>query len=361
MLAYAYMFPTSYIPERFKSYLPFVPTIALAFGFFFDVLTLNRPDALFENIVIVGYLLLSAIVMILLQARTDESSERKRLILLSLLQFSFGNLASALMILYAHSGTFAGSAIFVAILASLLLGNELLKQRYARTYLRVVIWFVLLLTYSGLAVPIIIGKIGGWVFITSVLGAFLVTHVLNRILAHVSRESFSRTRRNIGITIVGISIVFSGLYFTNLIPPVPLSLKHVGIYHSVERTGDTYALAYEAPQWFEFWRDTNATFNKESSAPAFCFSSVFAPSTLQTEIRHRWEKYDVAKEEWETIARIPFPIAGGRENGFRGYTQTSQVDDGLWRCSVETSRGALIGRTSFTVGTEIPKLESIEF
>lgn len=351
---------TSYIPERYKSYLPYVPTAALVFGFFFDILTLNRPDELFENIVIVGYLLLSAIVMVLLQARNESTNENKRLILLSLLQFSFGNLASGLMILYSHSGTPAGGAIFIGMLASLLLGNEIFKNRYARTHMRVTIWFILLLTYCGLIIPIVLSEIGALVFLVSVVFALAITYVLIQILALVAQGSFSKTHRNIQLTIVMISIIFSGLYFLNLIPPVPLALKHIGIYHDVERSGDIYRTVSESPEWYKFWRNTNKTLNQSPNAPVFCFTSVFAPNNLKTEIRHRWEKYDVSTKTWTTIARIPFPITGGRENGFRGYTRTSQVTEGLWRCSVETSRGALIGRTEFTIGNTTPKLETKE-
>ncbi len=352
------MFPTSYMPTQFKSYLPFIPTVALVFGFFFDLLTLNQPDALFENVVIVGYLLISAAAMLLLQMQKDTERTNKRLLLLSIVQFSFGNLASALMILYAYSGTFTGSAIFVGMLASLLLGNELFRKRYARTHLRVTIWFVLLLTYSGLVVPILLNKIGAFVFLVSALLALIIAYAYVQILSFVTKESFERAQRNIIITLFAITLVFSGLYFSNLIPPVPLSLKHIGIYHSVVRIGENYTATFEAPRWFEFWRDTKSSFEYTAiGSPVFCFSSVYAPTRLATDIRHRWEKYNEVTEEWITVARIPFSITGGRKDGFRGYTQTSQIDAGLWRCSVETARGTLIGRSTFEViQTDIPAI-----
>lgn len=340
--------------------MPFVPTIALVFGFFFDLLTLNQPDALFENVVIIGYLLISAIIILLLLLYREDTSDNKRLLLMSILQFSFGNLASALMILYAHSGTLAGNAIFVGMLALLLLGNEIFRKRYARTYMSVVIWFALLLTYSGLIVPIIFNKIGTPIFIASALFALAIAYGYIRILGYIGKESFKKTQRNSVLTIVIVTLVFSVLYFSNLIPPVPLSLKHIGVYHDVVREGDRYALTYETPRWFAFWRATNASFTQKDAEATFCFTSVYAPNKLATDIRHRWEKYDAITDSWNTVARIPFPITGGRKDGFRGYTQTSQVTEGLWRCSVETARGALIGRTQFTVETGIPKLETIE-
>ena len=337
-------------------YLALLPTIALFAGLVFDVFTIDRPDALFENVVIIGYLTLSAVLMVVLQARSEHASESGRLMLLGALQFAFGNLASALMVLYSRSGTFAGSAIFIGFLALLFLGNEVLKDRYARTHLRVTIFFVLLLTYSTIFVPILFNRIGFDIFLISLAVAILSTFMLTTLLSRVARHSFKKRARRIGISVSVLSIGFVFLYSANLIPPVPLALKHIGIYHSAQRVGDEYRVSYEAPQWYEFWRDTNSTFSYQAGDVAFCFTSVFAPDNLRTEIRHRWERYDIATETWTTVSRIPFTISGGREGGFRGYTQTSQITPGEWRCTIETARGARIGRVHFNVESGVPDL-----
>ncbi len=354
------MIATSYIPQWIRPHLRFLPTIALFAGFIFDAFTLNRPDAWFENIVILGYLLLSAAAILALQARKDSEDENVRLLLLGALQFSFGNLTSALLILYAHSGTLAGNAIFMGMLAALLIGNEMFRSRYARTHLRVLIWFILMLTYSTLIVPVVLSSIETYVFIISVAVALGVITFLIGLLSAITRASFARTRRNIFISIIAVTVTFIALYANHLIPPVPLALKHIGIYHSVVRDGTTYSVTYEKPEWYMFWRDTNEVFHTTPGTPTFCVTAVFAPSKLKTEIRHVWEKYDPATETWRMMARIPFAITGGRAEGFRGYTQTSQIDQGTWRCSVETSRGALIGRTPFIVENGVPELTETE-
>ncbi|PCI90152.1 hypothetical protein COB18_01810 [Candidatus Kaiserbacteria bacterium] len=347
-----------YLPEKLRPFLPLIPTIALVAGFILDVFTIDRPDALFENIVIGGHLVLSALIILILQRRNEEGSESTRILLLSILQFSFGNLASALMVLYARSGTFAGSAIFILLLAALFLGNEVLKNHYARVHLRVVIWFTLLLTYSTLIVPVVINRLGALVFLLSTVLVGLVGMLFTGILFRNRQDT--ATPRKIRLTLIAIIIGFSTLYFLNLIPPVPLALKHIGIYHSVVRSGGTYTLTYENARWYNFWRDTNKSYSHIAGTPVYCFSNVFAPTDLQTEINHRWEKYNTENNEWDTMARIPFPILGGRANGYRGYTQTMQVDTGLWRCSVETARGNLIGRTVFDVVPGTPQLRTRE-
>jgi len=334
-------------------YLKYAPTVALFAGFVLDVFTLNKPDALFENTVILGYLFLSALVMIILQARPADAGENRRLLLLSILQFAFGNLAGALLVLYARSGTLAGSAIFIGILVLLFLGNETLRDRYARTQLRIIIWFTLLLTYCTLVVPVFLGSIGTFAFLLSIGVAVVVTTALVFALSKLAHGEFSTHTRRIGISTAIVTIVFGALYFSNLIPPVPLSLKHIGIYHSLEVTDAGYAATFEAPSWYEFWRDTSSVFGVANDTSAYCFSSVYAPGKLKTEIRHRWERYDAEQKKWITIARVPFSISGGRDEGFRGYSRTSQITAGKWRCSVETSRGVLIGRTTFNAVDEV--------
>tara|TARA_B100000745_G_scaffold300564_1_gene255338 strand:+ start:19370 stop:20431 length:1062 start_codon:yes stop_codon:yes gene_type:complete len=338
-----------------RSYAHLAPTIALFAGFVFDIFTLNRPDALFENIVISGYLIISALAIVAFQTNFFNTHERARLTLLTVLQFSFGNLASALMVLYARSGTFTGSLIFIGLLGALFLGNELLKDRYARNTLRVSLWYFLLLTYMALVVPILVNEIGVLAFATSIFFALVVMSLFIRILALVAGMPRDEYAQHIRISVITITVIFGTLYAANLIPPVPLALKQIGIYHSIERRGLEYEVTYEKPAWFEFWRDTNSTYHFDASGTAYCMSSVFAPPRLETEIWHRWEKYDQATDSWNTVSRTPFPIRGGRDAGYRGYTQTTQIDSGVWRCNVETKWGALIGRTTFTATPATPQ------
>ena len=149
--------------------------------------------------------------------------------------------------------------------------------------------------------------------------------------------------------VLGIFLVFNALYFLNVIPPVPLSLKDIGIYHSLLARGDGgYAAIYEQAPWWQFWRDTSAIYTLGVGQSAFCFSSVFAPTGLDAPIIHAWERYDQVAGQWIEVARVSFPISGGSSTGYRGYSVKSNLAPGAWRCNVETERGALIGRIDFT-------------
>ena len=48
-------------------------------------------------------------------------------------------------------------------------------------------------------------------------------------------------------------ILFLGAYLLRVIPPVPLSVPFIGVYHAVERTPEGYRLSHERQRW-AFWR-----------------------------------------------------------------------------------------------------------
>ena len=66
------------------------------------------------------------------------------------------------------------------------------------------------------------------------------------------------------------------------------------------------------------------------------------------------------KKEWISASRISFPIRGGREEGYRGFSQKSNVFPGSWRVYVETKDGQIIGRIRFDVVAGSPPLPLIE-
>jgi hypothetical protein len=153
------------------------------------------------------------------------------------------------------------------------------------------------------------------------------------------------------IFIVGaIFTSFNMLYFLNAIPPVPLSLKDIGIYHSVVRqeSGD-YAVSYEPGAWYELWKRSDNTFHYAPGENAYCFSSVFAPEGLSTSVYHQWEYFDEEKGEWVDSTRVSFPISGGRDKGYRSFSRKSALFEGEWRCRVETQRRALVGLRKFEI------------
>ncbi len=240
----------------------------------------------------------------------------------------------------------------------MVIGNEFLRNRYAQLRFNIITYYTLLLTYLLVALPtFIFHSVDTWVFLASgavslvIIGLFLGL-VYWMVLRGKQRE---KQFYEVSVLVGLVFLFFNALYFLNIIPPVPLSLKNIGVYHSIERlqspaggVASIYAATYEDPPWFAFWRDTSSIYTVHASSAAVCFSSVFAPAKLTAPVFHRWERYDEKENKWKQVSRISFAISGGRDGGFRGFTNLT-VSPGRWRCNVETQNGALIGRTSFRV------------
>jgi len=139
-------------------------------------------------------------------------------------------------------------------------------------------------------------------------------------------------------------------------------MRDIGIFHYVERTENGYLITKERLAWYEIARHVRPAFHYREGESAYCYSAVFAPATLTAPIYHRWEHYTEATGRWTTKSRVAFPIRGGRDEGFRGYTVKTELEPGMWRCSVETERGSLIGREMFlAIPTDVlPPLEVAE-
>ena len=145
---------------------------------------------------------------------------------------------------------------------------------------------------------------------------------------------------------LGLIALLVGFYFLNWIPPVPLSLKHGGMYHEVKRSGDRYELSFEK-SWYEVWKVSDNVIPADD--PVYCFTAVFAPVALKTTIYHHWYYRPDAGQPFTDADRIPLKISGGREGGYRAYTFKEGLDPGDWRVEVEAEDGRVIGRVAVKV------------
>lgn len=330
-------------------------TFSFFLGFIADNFTLNRVDQLFDNLVLLFYVLLAMGSLLLLYAATagkipEQYVERVRTYTPLVTQYAFGGLLSGMLIFYGRSGAWFESWPYLLIILGVIAGNEMLKRRSERLIFSLTILFIGLFSYVVLVIPVVLGKMGAWIFVFSGLVALLIMYVFVRVLRLVV-PNFIRANMRMVVFSIGVTYaLLNGLYFANIIPPIPLSLKELGIYHNVERlaNGD-YALTYERGSWYEFFKDSDTTFHHHAGDTLYCFASVFAPARLSTEVYHRWEYYVPEDKEWRTHDRVSYSIDGGRNDGFRGYTAVENVRAGKWRCSVETARKQVLGREAFSV------------
>lgn len=331
-----------------------ISTAAFLAGFIFDNLTLTRIDATLTQISLGAYLSFAALGILIFQIFESgffRSAPIARLvsILPIAIQFSFGVLASGFFIFFSRSGVLAASYPFLIFLCALLIGNEVFRARYARLTFQLSVFFTMLLSFSALFVPVFLGKMGADVFLLSAVLALVLFRLFLVVLSWISKERMRQGRRALFASVWSIFAFFNILYFWNMVPPIPLSLKHIGLYHSVERSGNNYRVSFEQTKIFAFFDTQSRVFHASEGGPVYIFSSVFAPTKLRTTIFHEWNLFDKTKGKWQLVSRIQFPIVGGREEGYRVFSVKEKAVPGQWRVDVATGRGQLVGRIAFDI------------
>ncbi len=337
----------------FQKLKPHGNSIAFVLGFIWDNFMLSRIDHGFVNIMLGSYLTISLLCIFGLNKHEDKRMKTGDIRkysrwLIFIVQFCFGSLVSGYLILYARSASFAENWPFIVFLVLLVFSNELFHRHYTRLTFQLSFFFILLFSYDIFSLPVLLGNMGVSVFIMSGFVSLILISCVGFLIKRIAPEVFARSRLWLRTSIVLIYILFNIAYFTNIIPPVPLALKEIGIYHAVSRADDgSYILQFEPGRWFPFFSKPSGLFHKTADGPIFVWTRVFAPTKLFVPIFYRWMKYDGAK--WITINRLEFPIVGGRDDGYRGYSKKTNADPGRWRVDVETARGELIGRTEFEI------------
>lgn len=111
-------------------------SISLVGGFIFDAITLQRVDEFWENIWVLGHLLIAAVCIILINRKRIDldkpKEELEHLWILVVMQFMFGGLLSTFLVYYFRSGSILVSWPFILLLAVAFGANERLRHHYAR-------------------------------------------------------------------------------------------------------------------------------------------------------------------------------------------------------------------------------------
>jgi hypothetical protein len=70
---------------------------------------------------------------------------------------------------------------------------------------------------------------------------------------------------------------------------------------------------------------------------------------MNLNIIHEWQYYDEVQKKWITDFVIKLPVIGGRDSGFRTYSERSDLATGKWRVNIKTEQGQTIGSLRFNV------------
>jgi len=328
---------------------------AILVGFLLDTITLNRIDQIFDNAILVTHLLIVSTGIVLLFGKNStlakklKVEERENLIN-TIIIFSFGALFSGFIIFYTRSGSLSSSWPFILMLVVLMLGTELKKTYYQNLILQISFLYLALFSYLIFLLPLIFASLGVRMFILSGFVSLGIMSLFTRLLKKSNKERYVEFFPKIRKRVLVIFMIFNILYFTNIIPPVPLSLKFKAVYHSINIVGENiYEGTYEETNWYNIFRKRSRVIHRQSGEPAYVFASVFAPTRIRTSIYHSWQYYDEEKVKWEKTDRIQIPISGGREDGFRGFSMKENLLPGKWKVVIETQRGQRLGQIRFKI------------
>lgn len=333
----------------------FGPPLLFLGGVGWDAATLRRIDAWFDNVFLLSYLLILGFFVVLAAFKDapdklpHPSLERFMGWSPEAVQFLAGALFSAYVVYYSQSASLSSASLFLIFLVTLLVANEFVWSRTVNLYVLFGIYYIAAFCFFTFFLPVMTGTMGYGMFVLSgVISLVLVCGMLY----YLHRRGVIQGMLQLGGTF-GIAFLLFGLvnvfYVQNWIPPVPLALRHSGVYHAVEMNGAAYQLTYEKPPWYLPWREGDDVFVYDSGDTVHCFTAIFAPTDLKTKIYHRWQWYNPKTQVWEKTDRIGYKVVGGRLNGYRGYTHKRFVRPGEWRVEVETADGLTIGRVHFKI------------
>lgn len=339
---------------------------AILVGLVGDFIMVRFIDLAMVQIMLLVHALLAGMWIVIIHSSKGEPPETKglfryiRLFAPVALYYSFGAMFSMFLVLYSTSGSLFSSAPFLAAIAFLLIGTEVFKKQFQRLSVQVIVYFFALFSLFILVVPYVMRELGTLIFLLSGVVSVFVMWVYLSVLFSVSTEAKER-KQPLYLGIAGTFLLVNILYFTNTIPPFPLSLRDGGIYDSVERLPGvgTYRVAREGEHWYERLLFIDTVRIERPQATLFMYSSIFAPVHLDTGVVHEWKRWD--GRGFEVMSRISYPIRGGRDEGFRGYTFSSRITPGLWWVTVETAGGKVIGGQFFRVVQAERKLPNVVY
>ena len=313
-------------------------------GFIFDAFMVRRID---EPKVLIQqglYLVLSGLLLAGLVTLRDRAHRFAA----PAMHFMLGTLLNAYILFYVKSGSGLTAALFFVVIAALLLVNELPAVRRLGPVVLYGLYSFCLTSYFAYLYPVLFGRIRSWMFLLAIATAAVPLTLVGR-FHHKRTGDRRQIVRHAVVPALGVQALLLVLYVFRLIPPVPLSLMEIGIYHDVARQTDgSYRVSYVKPPWYKFWASDDTDFRARSGDRLFTFFRVFAPRGFHDDIRVAW-LYRAPGNGWTPSGDLPIAVTGGRESGFRGVSYKQGWRPGEWRILVRSIDGREIGRRTFTV------------
>lgn len=334
-------------------------------GFLFDAVMVRRIDDASTLIQQGVYLGVAGLLLLGLNAWDHRKVEPPRFLRgvwkwsQPALHFVLGTLLNAYVLFYFKSGSGLSAVLFLFTICILLLMNELPQFRRFGPVVIFGLYSFCLTSYFAYFYPVLFGRLEPWMFLLAV-----GTSLLPLLLLAWSHHQFTGDQRRVFLEALvpslGVQTLLLLLFLFRLVPPVPLSLQDIGIYHGVMKNPKeaTYTLSHHPRPWWRFWAKDEQDFLARPGDRVFCFVHIFAPRNFHDEVRLRWAHHEKGMG-WASSDAVPMQITGGKEQGYAGYSYKQNWRAGDWRVTVETRDGREIGRRTFTV-TDDPDVGSAD-
>jgi hypothetical protein len=336
-----------------------VAAVFFAAGFVFDMLTLGRIDSwlmIGQQVVYLAVILLVLTQMFLEQAGpaaalAGMSAVRRGYFRYrtAIVHFLLGALLNLYTIFFFKSSSLLTSFAFLGFLVLLVLVNESPRFKSLGLAFKFALLSLCFFAFFACVLPVLLGSIGLLIFLLSMAAGCLPLVGAAVWIRRFAPDLFPRARRQILVPLGCVLVAFLGFYLFRLIPPVPLSIPFIGVYHAVERSGDSFRLSHQRPRW-RVWHRGDQTFLAQPGDRVYVFFRVFSPTRFADEVLMRWYWKDGARG-WMLHDSIPIKIVGGREQGFRGYGVKANYQPGRWKVQIETIDEREIGRVYFDLET----------
>ncbi|HEX3431148.1 MAG TPA: DUF2914 domain-containing protein [Rhizomicrobium sp.] len=363
---------TSPWKERYRRYERHLSAAAMIVGYAVDNFTFGRVDHPGAHLVFSGYLAVAVFSIALahwLQGRKDRAAQRapakgdatrpvepepERRFRLSVwlpaaTQFALGGLWSGFLVFYSRSAVLAASWPFLLLLLAFLIGNEVFRRYHSRLVFVSLLLFFALYSYAVFSVPVLTRSIGQMTFLASGACAIVAYYFFLRLLWVLDRDRYRQSRWLLIGGAVVITAAMNAFYFTGVLPPLPLALSDVGIYHGIRHTGAVYQVQEEPQPLTVRFGLARPVVHVAAGEKLALYSAVFAPIRMTTRITHLWQWWNSRAKQWQTLSTISFPISGGRAHGYRGYSLKTNLRGGDWRVNIDSADGRLIGQLVFHV------------
>ena len=330
-----------------------------AAGFVFDAFLVRRIDETRMLVQQGVYLAVDGVLLAKIiawrQQAPRQGNWRERLPRVAdwLLHFTLGTLLNAYALFYVKSASGLATILFFLLISALLLLNELPAMRRLGPVVLYGLYSFCLTSYFAYLYPVLIGRIRWWMF-----GLAVATSIIPVSALALAHHRWTRDRgqvvRQALTPALGVQALLIVLYTLRLIPPVPLSLMDIGIYHRVERTdAGTYRVTYRTPPWYRFWRRDDREFLAVPGDRIYCFFRVFAPNGFRDDVGVEWF-YKNGARDWAPAGRTAISVSGGRDAGYAGYAYKQNWRPGSWRVVITSVDEREIGTRTFWVADETP-------